>query len=300
MASVLQAVGIEKWRGKRRVLERVDLEVHHGEILTILGPNGAGKSTLIAILAGLLRPDAGSVRLLGEDLARLGSRAYVHMGVALQRYGLSPRLTVREVIAFFSLCYGGDRPVDELLKRFRLAEKQHMQIRQLSEGEKHRVSLLLAFLKSFDVLLLDEPTAGIDPEGRRGIWDEMRRARERGAAVVCATHLVDEAHHLSDRLLVLHAGRKVALDSPQALLARLQGREKVEIANVNGMRSDVFAQLPGVTEVLCNGHTMTLYCHSARQVMRVLLAQEVIPNISCGMVSMEDVFRLLTAGKGSI
>ncbi len=289
MVDAIQAVDIAKWRGRHCVLEDINLGVRPGEIVTILGPNGAGKSTLITILAGLVRPDTGSVRLGGEELAQLGARGRARLGVALQRYGLSTRMTVRETLTFFSQCYHGDRPVHDLLERFCLTTCQTHQIRQLSEGQKQRVSVALAFLKTFDVILLDEPMAGLDPESRRVIWDEIRQARDRGAAVLCSTHLLHEAQQHSDRILVLQAGRQLALDTPAALLQRLEVRDKIEVHSAQTI-VDTIGQLPGVTCVLHTGQTATLYCHDAPQAMRELLARDALPHVSWGPLSLEDVF----------
>jgi ABC-type multidrug transport system ATPase subunit len=280
------------------VLTGINLDIQRGEVIGVLGPNGAGKSTLMAILAGLVPADAGVLRLNGRQLRRRDAQTRARFGVAWQRPALSPRWTVREIVRFFALCYGSDRPLDELLERFGLSQKQHVQARYLSTGEQQRVSLALAFLKPFDVVLLDEPTAGLDPEGRQRLWDEVRQARARGAAVLYATHLIDEAQQLSDRLLVLQAGCQVALDSPQNLLARIEGREKVEITGANGTLAATLAHLPGITSVLCRGETVTLYCHSARDVLSALLARDGTPTVACGVLTLEDVFRLLTSRNG--
>jgi ABC-type multidrug transport system ATPase subunit len=295
MAGVLHAVAVEKWRGKRRVLTGVDFAVQRGEIISIIGKNGAGKSTLMAILAGVLQPDAGAIRLCGKDLTQWGRQAYAHLGVALQVPGLTPRLTVRETLAFYSCCYAGDRPVDELLERFHLVEKRHTQTHRLSEGEKRRVWLALAFLKAFNVILLDEPTAGIDPAGRQAVWAEIHRARDHGAAVVCTTHLMDEAQQLSDRLLILHEGCQVASDTLQGLLTRTRGGEKVTLqVESNIVLDSTLDGLPGVTHVHRHGHTVTLYCHSAREVMQVLLSRDGLSHLAGGKLSLEDVVPLLT------
>lgn len=221
MSPVIEAIGLSKRRGARCVLEDIHLAVQSGEIVGLLGANGAGKSTLLAIMAGLLRPDAGVVHYHGQDLVTMGAQARAQFGVALQRPSLSPRLTVREVLAFFALCYDGDRPLEDLLASFRLTDKQHTQIRRLSIGEQQRVWVALAFLKRFEVLLLDEPSAALDPAGRQHLWEEMQCARARGAAILFTTHLLDEAQHLSDRLCLLQGGRQLALGS----LAELQTQE---------------------------------------------------------------------------
>jgi ABC-2 type transport system ATP-binding protein len=298
MACVMQAVGIAKWRAQHPVLTGINLDVYRGEILTILGPNGAGKSTLMAILAGILRPDAGAVRFSGEDLARMGARAYTRLGIVLQQHGLSPRLTVRETLTFFSACYNGNRAVDDLLKRFRLAGLQQRQIRRLSVGQRQRVGIALGFITDFDVILLDEPMAGLDPEGREVVWGEIHAARERGAAVVCTTHLTDEAQQQSDRILMLHAGTQVALARPDVLLARLPGQEKIELVATQDCDLEHLQTLAGVTAVHAHGRMVTLYCQNARQVMSLLLTYDGFSHLSCGAVSLADLFRLCIHSNG--
>jgi ABC-2 type transport system ATP-binding protein len=300
MTCIMRAVGIDKWRGKQRVLRGITVDVHSGEILAILGPNGAGKSTLMTILAGLLRPDAGTIQFYGEDLAQMGARVRARLGMALQNPGLSPRLTVRETLTFFSTCYNGDRPVADLLARFRLTEVQQRQIRRLSAGQQQRVAMALAFVKRFDVILLDEPMAGLDPEGRATVWSEIHAARARGAAVICATHLTDEAQQQSDRILLLYAGTQVALARPSDILARLPGQEKIDIVVTPGLRVEHLAALPGVTAICANERAVTLYCQRVRHILPALLADDGLSHISYGAVTLDDVFRLLTRDHGRI
>lgn len=296
MTDVLRAINMSKRRGRHLVLDGVDLNVRRGEILTCMGPNGAGKSTLISILSGLSRPDTGSVHLDSEDLFKLGVRGRARLGVALQRPGFSSWMTVRETLSFFAACYRGDQSINDLISRFRLTAFQNCQSRRLSEGQNQQASVALAFLKSFDVILLDEPMAGLDPENRQVIWREIRRARERGAAVFCATHLVEEAQQHSDRILVLHAGRQKALDTPEALLEQLPAREKIEITHDQDLGS-ALEGLTGVADVFHHGQTATLYCRHARQVMQELLDRATFRSVACGPVSLIDVLRRFTKEK---
>lgn len=223
MSPIIQVVDVKKSYGHHGALDGVTFDVQRGATLTLLGGNGAGKSTLISLLAGLSQPDAGTIRFDGHRLG-LGAKSFkARVGISLRPHGLSPRLNVRETLQFFILCYRGDRPLDTLLKRFRLQDVQDRQIRHLSEGQQQRVALSLVFVKAFDLLLLDEPTAHIDIEGRRAFWEEVRLARERGAAVICSTHLIEEAQQYSDHILVLNAGRPLMLDTPTAVFNRLPG-----------------------------------------------------------------------------
>lgn len=251
----------------------------------------------MSILAGLVTPDHGAVLLGGQTLASLGAAARARMGVALQRPGLSPRMTVGELLVFFALCYGSQRPVGTLLERFQLVDKQQEHIRHLSEGQKQRVSLALAFLKDFDVLLLDEPTAGLDPEGRQALGEEIRLARARGAAVVHTTHFMEEAQHWSDRVLVMDAGQQIACASPETLWAQVGDCEKVEIADAQTLPDTCLEQVPGVRHMTRHGTRLTLYCRSARDVLQVLMAQDTMPRLSSSGLTLEDIVCLLRHGK---
>ena len=253
----------------------------------------------MTILAGLLRPDARAGTVVRGRSGADGARGRARLGIALQYHGLSPRLTVRETLTFFSTCYNSDRPVAEVLARFQLTKVQQRQIRHLSVGQRQRVAVALAFVKNFDVVLLDEPMASLDPEGRATVWSEIHAARARGAAVICATHLTDEAQQQSDRILLLHAGAQVALARPSDLLARLPGQEKIDIVATPGLQVEHIATLPGITAICANERTMTIYCQRARHVL-ALLADEGLSHISYGAVSLDDVFRLLTRDHGGI
>lgn len=295
MAGVMQVHKVEKWRGRQQVLTGINFDVLPGEMVSIIGHNGAGKSTLLNIMAGLLRPDAGVVRLSGHNLEEATPALRTHLGVALRPHGLSPRLTVQEILQFFSLCYAGNRSLDDLLHGFSLTSKRHSQLRLLSLGEQQRVSLALAFLKPFKVLLLDEPLANLDPEGKEAVWAEIRRMRAQETAVICATHLLEEAQQWSDFILILQAGQSLAYDSPEKLLTSLAGREKVTIRPAQSVSLDTLQRLPGVTRVMLQGPTVTLYCDHARTVLPHLMERYSVKSLTYGAVSLEDVMHCLNA-----
>ncbi len=286
---------LHKTRGRHPALVGVNLSVAGGEVLSIVGPNGAGKSTLIEILQGLSRPDRGQVAVLGENPASFRPATRARVGIFLPQPALPARLTVSEVLTLFARCYRSLRPLEPLLERFRLADIRHVQVRYLSQGQRLRASLALAFVRNFDVMLLDEPMAHIDPDGRIAFWDEIRRARESGAAVVCSTHTVDEMPTRSDRLLVLSAGRAVASASPHELLAPYTGLTKLELRGLDPRVGGTLAAIPGVVRVRCEGGDVVLHCRDATRAMAWLAPFAPALSFAAGPITLEDVVRVLTS-----
>ncbi|MGH7334218.1 MAG: ABC transporter ATP-binding protein [Candidatus Rokuibacteriota bacterium] len=291
---VVEAGDLHKTRGTQRALAGVSLSAASGEVLSIVGPNGAGKSTLIEILQGLFRPDRGQVTVLGEDPARFRSATRARVGTFLQQPGLPARLTVSEVLALFALCYRSLRPLNSLLERFRLADIRHVQVRYLSQGQRLRVSLALAFVRRFDVMFLDEPMAHIDPEGRAALWEEIRAAREAGAAVVCSTHMIDELPTRSDHVVVLRGGRAVASASPRELLTPYAGLTKLELRGIDPHVGGALGTIPGVVRVRCHRGDIVLHCRDAGQVLAWLAPHAPALSLAAGPITLEDVVRVLT------
>ncbi len=290
----VEAGNVHKARGGQPALVGVSLQVEAGEVLSIVGPNGAGKSTLLEILQGLARPDRGQVAVLGEDPARFTPATRARVGIFLQQPGLPARLTVSEVLALFALCYRSRRSLDQLLERFRLVEIRHVQVRYLSQGQRLRVSLALAFVRRFDVMLLDEPMAHIDPEGRVALWEEIRTARQAGAAVIYSTHILDELPTRCDRLLVLSAGRTVVCASPQKLLAPYAGLTKLELRGLDPNIGASLAAMPGVVRVEGQRGVVVLHCRDSNRAIAWLAPHTPALSLVAGPVTFEDVVRTLT------
>ncbi len=290
----VEAGNLHKARGGQPALVGVSLQVEAGEVLSIVGPNGAGKSTLLEILQGLARPDRGQVAVLGEDPARFTPATRARVGIFLQQPGLPARLTVSEVLALFALCYRSRRSLDQLLERFRLVEIRHVQVRYLSQGQRLRVSLALAFVRRFDVMLLDEPMAHIDPEGRVALWEEIRTARQAGAAVIYSTHMLDELPTRCDRLLVLSAGRTVVCASPQELLAPYAGLTKLELRGLDPNIGASLAAMPGVVRVEGQRGVVVLHCRDSSRAIAWLAPHTPALSLVAGPVTFEDVVRALT------
>ncbi|CAN5657300.1 MAG: ABC transporter ATP-binding protein [Actinomycetota bacterium] len=216
------AVAVEeltKRYGGRTVVDAVSLRVDAGAVVALLGPNGAGKTTTVECIAGFRTPDAGTVQVLGADPRADRDEVMARMGVMLQEGGTYQAATPREMLRLYAALYPHPLDIDALLERLGLTEPARRRIRTLSGGQKQRLNLALALVGRPSVLLLDEPTSGMDPQARLDAWDLVRELRDDGLAILLTTHFMDEAERLADVVAVIDGGRLRAVDSPAALVA---------------------------------------------------------------------------------
>ena len=234
--------GLRKRYGDVVAVDGLSLTVERGECVGLLGPNGAGKTTTIEILEGLLSPDAGEVEVLGlrwrTDAAALRQR----LGIQLQETRLAEKLTVGETLRLFAAFYDRGRPVDELLRLVELDSKRGSWVGALSGGQRQRLAVACALAGAPDLLFLDEPTTGLDPQSRRQLWGVLERFRAGGGTIVLTTHDMDEAESLCGRVAVIDQGRIIAKGRPQDLIETL-GAPKVVTSH--GTLEDVFMALTG-------------------------------------------------------
>ena len=226
MPPAVQAVNVARRFGTVQALAGVDLEVAEGEFFGLLGPNGAGKTTLISILAGLTRADSGTARVLGHDVVSDYRDARRKLGVVPQELVFDPFFTVRETLRIQSGYFGirrNDDWIDEILHHLDLTAKANANMRSLSGGMKRRVLVGQALVHKPPVIILDEPTAGVDVELRQSLWAFIRKLNRDGHTIILTTHYLEEAEALCGRIAMLKAGRVVALDTKQALLSRFAG-----------------------------------------------------------------------------
>jgi len=224
--NAVEAIGVERRFGSVQALAGVDLNVQQGEFFGLLGPNGAGKTTLISILAGLVRADRGSVRILGHDVGADYRAARRALGVVPQELVFDPFFSVRETLRIQSGYFGlrhNDAWIDELLHHLDLASKADANMRSLSGGMKRRVLVGQALVHKPPVIVLDEPTAGVDVELRQSLWAFIRKLNRDGHTIILTTHYLEEAEALCGRIAMMKSGRIVALDSTQNLLSRFAG-----------------------------------------------------------------------------
>ena len=258
--------------GELKAVDGVSFEVAEGEFFGILGPNGAGKTTTLEMVEGLRRPDAGSVRVLGESPWPRNQALLPRIGVQLQASSFFERLTAREQIHSFAALY--QVPVaeaDAWLERVGLVDKADTRVEALSGGQTQRLSIACALVHDPEVVFLDEPTASLDPQARRNLWDLLSGLNDSGRTVVLTTHYMDEAEVLCDRVAVMDAGRILELDSPAALIAGLAAPTRITTAD--GERIET-------TE--------------PTQVLSRLAAEQRLDGISVRTATLEDVFLHLT------
>ncbi|MPZ20428.1 MAG: ATP-binding cassette domain-containing protein [Luteitalea sp.] len=244
--------GLVKRYGDLTAVDRLDLEVRRGECFGLLGPNGAGKTTTIEILEGLLQPDAGDVEVLGLHWRHDEEALRQRLGMALQETQLADKLTVEETIRLFRSFYRQGRSVDEVLTMVELESKRNAWYSKLSGGQKQRLAVACALVGAPDLLFLDEPTTGLDPQSRRQLWSLLDGYRAGGGTILLTTHYMDEAQALCDRVAVVDRGNVIALGTPRELIASLGAEHVIEFALVDGTplpSDEVLETLPGVRKV---------------------------------------------------
>jgi ABC-2 type transport system ATP-binding protein len=215
---MIEITGLRKRYAGRTVLDGIDLTVRPGELVALLGPNGAGKTTTVEIVEGYREADGGSVRVLGEDPRRGGPALKARVGLMLQGgAGLDSRATPRDLLALYGSFHQRSRPSADLIELVGLADVAATRVRRLSGGERQRLSLAIALIGEPEVLILDEPTAGMDPEARRRTRDLVASLRDAGRTILLTTHDLGDAEHLADRVAILHRGRILAEGSPEEL-----------------------------------------------------------------------------------
>jgi ABC-2 type transport system ATP-binding protein len=290
---------LRKAYGRVEAVRGVSFEVQDREILGLLGPNGAGKTTTLECLIGLREPDAGTIEVCAIDARRNPREVKQKIGAALQTTALQDKITPREALTLFGSFYARRAPPQELLARFSLVEKADAPFDTLSEGQRQRLALALAFVNLPDIVFLDEPTAGLDPQARRELHGEIARTREDGHTVLLTTHYIDEAEHLCDRVAIIDHGRIVALGTPHDLMAASKAAQSVSLVTaqpIDGLRLDA---VPGVEDLVVEGSRArfktTDLNRTVPDLLKLLDAKRLeLTELHVRKASLEDVFIELT------
>jgi len=229
-AAALRIRGLHKAFGDVHAVDGVDLEVGPGECFGLLGPNGAGKTTTIEICEGLTAPDGGTVELLGRSWQEDANELRQLIGMQLQETQFPDKLTVEEVLRLFRSFYRRGITLDEAIALAQLEEKRRARVGGLSGGQKQRLAMATALVGDPELLFLDEPTTGLDPQARRHVWDLVERLKQAGRTIILTTHYMEEAEQLCDRVAIMDHGRVIALGTPKELIATVGGEDIVEFA----------------------------------------------------------------------
>ena len=299
----LQAQQLQKRYGDRLAVDGVSLAVRPGELLALLGPNGAGKSTTLSMLCGLLAPDAGSVSLAGQSLAADRHAYQRRIGLVPQEIALFEQLSARANVELFGSLYGLSRAqlrerVPAVLARVGLLDRADDRAERFSGGMKRRLNIACALLHEPELLLLDEPTAGVDPQSRNAIFETLEGLKRDGKALIYTTHYMEEAERLADRIVIVDQGRVIAEGTLATLLARLPASEQL-LLQVEGEADPVALQaLPGVRQVQLQGGRLRIGVDSLAAtagLLQQLASQGLrLQHLSSGRATLEDVFLHLT------
>jgi lipooligosaccharide transport system ATP-binding protein len=300
-ATMVAARGLTKRFGDFEAVKGIDVTVHRGEAFGFLGPNGAGKSSTMRMVAAVSPPTSGELEVLGRDPVRDGSAVRARLGVCPQEDTLDNELTVRENLLIYGRYFGIARAViaaraDELLAFFQLTDKRDAKVDSLSGGLKRRLTIARSLINDPDLLLLDEPTTGLDPQARHVLWDKLYRLKQQGVTLVLTTHYMDEAEQLCDRLVVMDGGLVVAEGTPQHLIREHSTREVLELRFPVGEHESLaerVSDLADRVEVLPD--RLLLYTHDGEQALADVHERGLQPVTALVRRStLEDVFLRLT------
>ena len=294
--------GLAKRYGSVIAVNGLDLEVRRGECFGLLGPNGAGKTTTVEILEGLTKPDAGVVEVLGERWGQGDDRALRdRLGIQLQETRFYDKYSVRETIQLFRSFYRRGPTPDEVIRRVQLEEKRDAWVVKLSGGQKQRLSVACALVNDPDLLFLDEPTTGLDPQSRRQLWELIDDYRSGGGTILLTTHYMDEAERLCDRVAIVDHGRVIALGTPAELIATLGIEHVVEFSLDGGgsLEQPVLEALPSVRRVRRETTGWALHVEAAHVAVPALLAAVEsggtgLASLTTHHATLEDLFVHLT------
>ena len=298
---LIRARGLTKTYGDFVAVDGIDFDVAKGESFGFLGPNGAGKSTTMRIIGATSVRTSGTLTILGKDPEKNGPQIRSHLGVVPQQDNLDSELTVSENIFIYGRYFGLsssfiNKKIPELLEFAQLEEKKNVKVEALSGGMKRRLTIARSLVSEPDILMLDEPTTGLDPQARHILWDRLFRLKEQGVTLLITTHYMDEAEQLCDRLIVMDKGKIMAEDSPAQLIKTYSTKEVLEVrfgSDRNQEMVDVLRPLADRIEVLPD--RILLYAEDGEQLLEQIAAKGIHPNTSLvRRSSLEDVFLRLT------
>ena len=302
-APALRVSGLRKSYGDVVAVDGLDLVVASGECFGLLGPNGAGKTTTIEICEGLTEPDAGDVEVLGCRWRSNERALRERLGIQLQETQLAEKLTVEETVKLFRSFYARGRSVEDVIDVVQLGEKRNARVGKLSGGQKQRLALACAIVGDPDLLFLDEPTTGLDPQSRRQLWDLIVELRASGRSIVLTTHYMDEAERLCDRVAIVDHGHVIALGTPRELIASLGAEHVVEFtapgAPPGAFTVEELQRLNGVRAAREHAGRWTLEVVGLASAVPALLAELSRRGLELGELAthsatLEDVFVSLT------
>ena len=302
MSVAVKVTNLMKQYGDLVAVNDVSFEIERGEIFGLLGPNGAGKTTTVEMIEGLRKPDSGYIEVCEINALKDRDELKEIIGVQLQSTTLYDKIKVKEAIELFGGYYRKSIPADKMMEEVSISDKQDSYITSLSGGQKQRVALALALVNDPEVVFLDEPTTGLDPQARRNLWGIIERLRDKGKTIFLTTHYMEEAEHLCNRVGIIDRGKVIALDTPRNLIAKADLESTVEVTYQGEGADSIFASIENVDKVTHEDNRYILHTKKSSMVLMELarIADEQklqLEGMSTRRGNLEDVFLLLTGRK---
>lgn len=304
MDEAVRVDGLVKRFGSLVAVAGISFSVQRGEIFGILGPNGAGKTTTLEIIEGLQKPTQGKVTVLGMDILDRPAKVKARIGVQLQSSAYHDHLTLKEILTLLGTFYPNRVPAAGLLEQAGLLDKANSRVKQLSGGQKQRFTVAASLVNAPELVILDEPTTGLDPQARHNLWVLVQDIHKRGATVVLTTHYMEEAEALCHRLAIMDGGKLVAVDTPRNLVRQLEATYTVKLVVANPLTDAQVASLNGSVEVVqaVEGNVYILRLQNTPIALGAILDEIVRSDISLEHleitpVTLEDVFLKLTGNE---
>ena len=298
---VIEVKNLVKTYGPVTAVNDISFSIRQSEIFGMLGPNGAGKTTTVEILEGLRSADSGRVSVLGMDVDKASLKIKQRIGIQLQAPSLLPLLKVDEILDMFAGLYQQSLPVDQVLGILDLEESRHVLVKNLSGGQQQRLSVAMALVNDPELVFLDEPTTGLDPQARRGLWAAIEDMKGRGKTIFITTHYMDEAERLCDRVAIIDYGKIIALGTPHKLIMNSFEEKAIQFELEYQEPEIVWENLPGITRVATDGNEVVLYSGDIPVTMSAVLRLVEEKNLTGQLkdlhvreASLEDVFLEMT------
>ncbi len=297
--AIIEVDSIGKSYGNLKAVDQLSFSAYRGEIFGLLGPNGAGKTTTLEMIEGLRTPDNGKIHVNGHDVRKDLTRVKEVIGVQLQSTSLYNKIKVGEAIELFGNYYRKRRSVDELLKLVSLEDKRNTYHQDLSGGQKQRLALAITLVNDPQIVFLDEPTTGLDPQARRNLWDIISKMKSEKKTIIMTTHYMEEAEKLCDRIAIMDHGQILAQGTPYDLIAQLKVSSCVECSSNGVANTYDFEKLPSVTKVLQKGGQLELFSNDPQKTLLSLMEFSKFENVEIKdlhirKATLEDLFLELT------
>ena len=297
---VLEVKNLQKSFGSIQAVKDISFSVEAGEVFTIIGPNGAGKSTTLEMIEGLVTPDHGKIQFGDLNWSKQAVSIRKMIGVQPQSGAMFDLLTPEENLNLFSSFYDKARSTEEILELINLTDHRKNQVKKLSGGQRQRLAIGLAMISDPDIIFLDEPTTGLDPQARRNIWDIILELKKLGKTTILTTHYMDEAEKLSDRVCLVDQGQIITLDTPSALIEKLTKEREVHLSFLDGEEAAILAEeyakaLPSVSHTDRDGASLKLWTAKPEDSLYDLFKftkekEYQVEQVSIHEMSLEDVF----------